>query len=456
MKKLILLLAVLIIIALLAVTPFFVGKTAEAQFYNAQNQVHNLGIDVTSTYTRGWFSARAESRASMYDIITSAVPVKYRDGLLAMTSYVVHTVHEIEHGPIVLNSFDGYHPIYKPVIAAIKNDTTLYGPTNVFSKPVRFTTFSAIDIDGSYDTAFSLTSGMHTVYGPRALKLSYDTVSADLDVSRDFNAFSFGLVAPCVSLINEDSSFTISNIVFASDMDKGIYDIALHTVHCDITNITLTTDGGREQINFNDVSIKYEIREINSNIAFTTDVVLQSLDADDDHYGPVALSYTIRNIDPEVLLQLRNIIENIQRSQWNKRNAEVNNFLLMSQLMTVAQQLLEKSPEIEVSTLEINTPDGLFKGKMLVTFHPVESINLLNMFSLLQIITADLNVAMPAGFVEEHILSEKAQRENPQMVFLGSLLKKSGTNYVLDAELKNGTMTVNGQPIPLPLLTGQQ
>jgi hypothetical protein len=57
---------------------------------------------------------------------------------------------------------------------------------------------------------------------------------------------------------------------------------------------------------------------------------------------------------------------------------------------------------------------------------------------------------MPAGFVEENVLSEEAQRSDPQMVTLGSMLKKSGTNYILDAELKNGALTINGQPLPIP------
>jgi len=459
MKKTVLVLVILFVAALIVIAPFFVGKTAEAQFYNAQDHMQALGISFTSTYSRSWFGSHAESRINMYDLLSKLVTIsagpsvvgsKQLEMLAPMTSFVIHTDHEIQHGPMVLNSFDGYHPIFKPVVAAIMNKSTLSGPTNALPVPIRFTTFSTMEIDGSYNTDFSLASGEHTIHGPTPVNLKYGTVTADLQLSRDFRESSFALSAPGVILHNEEMIFSVSNIAFDADVERGSHNIALGTVNCHITNVMFALTSEGEQANLKDLSFSYNITEANSNITFSMNTALQSLVADEEQLGPAKLSYTIRNIDIESLVKLQKLIADYQKAQQADNRSNINTFFLMSQLISIVPPMLEKSPELEINNFQITAPNGNFTGNALITLNPIESINMINMQSIMQIITATIHLVMPAGFVEEFILNENAQRKNPQLVRMGTLLKKSGDTYILHAELSKGILTVNGQNISMP------
>ncbi len=285
-------------------------------------------------------------------------------------------------------------------------------------------------------------SGQVNIDGAR---LKTDKAHVDLGkVDSDFNLhktkFDFYL---------GDANILLPSLVVMQD-DKKVLDVQQFDVH------------SNSDINDN---------LFNSHVKLTLAKVL----SDDKTYGPALLDVSLRNLDAEVLARMNTQANDLQQGSDN--NSQKALLMLLPEL----PKLLNKGAQFEISELNVGMPEGVIKGKLLISL-PAELTE--NPFQLIQKIkgdgqivisksvlkqllhdsvkqsllrkeaavtvqtvpaspsTPDVSVQVIAnqGFVEKQV-NEKLTT----MVNTG-LLSAQGSDYVIEFKLADGRLDVNGKP----------
>jgi uncharacterized protein YdgA (DUF945 family) len=153
------------------------------------------------------------------------------------------------------------------------------------------------------------------------------------------------------------------------------------------------------------------------------------------------------------------------------------NFAMLGKLMEVSPKLLEQSPEISITQLNIKSNHGELQGKLTMSIDGETSISFEELGDLVQALQAQAEFSIDKGFAEKIFYKQtykellaKASKQ-PTATELADLEKQAMTatkqrlqNYVqqkllLDigsnaykivGQLQDGQLTVNGQEIALP------
>ena len=102
--------------------------------------------------------------------------------------------------------------------------------------------------------------------------------------------------------------------------------------------------------------------------------------------------------------------------------------------------------EFNVDKLDVSLPQGTMRSRMLFSFGATDPATFA-WTSLLLATEASIDLSVPAELIDTYA------QGNPQaaMAIGGGYLVRRGDDYVMEAQLKKGLLTVNGAPIPIPL-----
>ena len=101
---------------------------------------------------------------------------------------------------------------------------------------------------------------------------------------------------------------------------------------------------------------------------------------------------------------------------------------------------------VGVQQLDVDLPMGTVEMKMTVAV-PESDRASFEWSSLLLDTVASLDVSVPEALVQ---LASSMNPQTGAIIGMG-YLKKEGDVYVMDADLKQGLLTINGAPIPIPM-----
>ena len=206
-------------------------------------------------------------------------------------------------------------------------------------------------------------------------------------------------------------------------------------------------------------------------------VKLDKLLTDGKFYGPVSFDMSLKNIDAVVLSKINEQANNMQQGTDAERHQ-----VLMS-LIPQLPKLLSKGTTLEVSSLNIGMQDGVVKGNMLVS---LPANNLDNPFQLIQKVKGhgklEISVAVlkrliadsakqalqaqasagqttPADATApveppkdlEQLATNQADEKIEALVKSGLLINHD-SDYVVELELTDGQLLVNGKPFNQAML----
>ncbi|MFC3908855.1 YdgA family protein [Legionella dresdenensis] len=186
-------------------------------------------------------------------------------------------------------------------------------------------------------------------------------------------------------------------------------------------------------------------------------------------YGPGSVEMALRNLDGDVLISINNQAQQLQGSEQQQQQA-------ILALIPEIPKLFSKGAEFEISTLTFKMPQGTIEGNMLVSLPQGDNSN---PFEMLQKIHGNGKLQIPAEVVkqvldttnQQRITAQQAQQAQqapadgssaatpdsaPQVSQMTSaqlaamtqsgLIVQQGSDYVIELNLDQGKLSVNGQP----------
>jgi len=421
---------VLFFIAVVLITPLFVGIAAEKKI-NEQISKVLLTTDVTisNIYKRNWFSSNAETSFDLSQIL-SAYGLFRLDMIPDLGKIKVKTRSEIIHGPFPLKRFYAEQSIVKPMLSVVKSITTIL-PQDVLNFTPTITTYISIDPIGGGKGVFSIPV-IDYADTETGQSLKSGKINGGMGFSPDMSILFFDFYTPELLFRNHDNAVDINGLRGSWHSNKGTDGINIVGFGFVINSLT----SGKTKINTAIFSNSQE--EKAGNLFFRTDISIRSLKDSDTDFGPVKIELSGKNIKKNIYKQLASLLSGLN----NKSENQFAHILTMTQIIGLLPELLSESPEINLKKFEIGTPDGKVSISASIKADKAELTNPNDLEGIINSITADFSMIIPNSIAKKYILNNK----NPRYIMLQSMMVEDGVNYTLDLKYKDSQFFVNGQP----------
>jgi len=467
--RIVLIIIFVLLIAVLGL-PYWFGMKAEYEYNNlteAVSKFENLEI-VNKSYKRGWLKSFAEITFSINQGNENPIKIIEKD--------------IIYHGPIPLGRLSNGKLSLKPIMAVIETKAEIKTDTE---KEYAGLINSLPPLD--FETTLSL-SGQGTTI------VSVTGINRKLEDGKTLNW----------SGLNGTTNFTSNLIEVSSDINSSNIEIEDDTFRVQMSGVEISSNLNYPASNYmnplGDVDIRIEEfssegkddgelnKVILTNLQFTGftnqngnlfnhthSLGFETLVVGGNSYGPGIYELELRNINKVAFEKIQRELKENQSTQESAMASEA----LWAQIMKALPQLLEGSPEIELTKLRIQTGDGELLGHALISLNGDYLNNpelAANPLFLLAAVKAEVKLSVSKLLLEnvlkdykiEEITDEKksrneelpgdkelqdlgkakAQSEIKQMVDQNILILKDG-NYDIEAAYKLGQITLNGNPLDL-------
>ncbi len=443
MKKVII--AVLVLLALvLLIMPGAVGVLAENQFRalsgNLDSEAPGLQL-LIEDYERGWFSSRARYRLSLEQPVMEASLKEVLDEFPGMPALVNEA--EIFHGPILFAALGREGVSLAPVLAQSFDEISIApGDNELITLPARVITRLAIAGPHSnhisvarYQHAFDQAGGAGTLtWGGMNLRTHFNAelnhVAVEgqidsIDISSDKFLFRAGPVT-----VHSQNSLT----------EYGLW----------VGDGQLTWAGMRLDASDKAAFAMGElVAEADSNIKAGKmhqglQVSLADISINGWQGGPGKLVFSAEKLDAKALGKL---VDLLRQLAWRDEKI-TSSAAVMPVVFPQIQALLAGGPQLAVPELSFGTADGVlsFTGELVFPESTPEAA-----FAFITGLTGNAQLRLPVALTDSMAtLNPQAEAGLRALRNAGFLVSK-GNELVLDAAVKGGLLTVNGQPIPLPM-----
>jgi uncharacterized protein YdgA (DUF945 family) len=433
-KKGIVVLLVLLAVVVL-VSPALVGRLAERSMDENLNWAASEGGDLTVTsehFARGWFSSEGQHRielkeGELFDALKALTgPMAAED----IPVLIINT--RLDHGLIPVASMGRDKGSLSPGLGSAVSTMQIELPDGE-TVDVPGTIYSKVSLGGSLHSNYVLAAGSHEAGGTSA---SWGDV--DIDVTTD----------PANGEIVFDGS--IDSLAFTSYNEK---------ISLDALRIEGRQAPTRFGFSIGDIDASVDRVSIDSGMgagARLTDFVIKaSSSLDDDRVraqGRVgmkidalplgaqsySMAFSLDGVDAEAL--------GILQSKISELGVDPDPMVAYAAVESEAQALFAAGFDFKIDRLDVTLPQGTVTSAVQFRFAESDAASF-DWSSLLLNTEASIDFSVPAELIE--LLADG----NPQLALVigGGYLVRRGDNYVMEARLKKGLLTVNGAPIPIPL-----
>ena len=434
MKKGIVVLLVFLAVVVL-VSPAIVGRLAEQSMDENLNWAASESGDLKVTserFTRGWFSSEGQHRIELQDgdlvtalqAITGPIPAE------DLPVLIIHT--RLDHGLIPVTSMARDQGSLAPGLGSA-----------VSTMQVELPNGEILDVPGTIYSKIALGGKLHSNYVLEAGSRDEEGVSAswgdiDVDVTTD----------PASGEIEFEGS--LDSIAFASGQDT----VSLNALSLkgrqvptrfgfSVGNLDVSLDdavigggiGGGARMSEFAVTGSSSLDDDRVTAQGRASMTLDALPIGRHSY---VMAFSLDGVDAEALGVLQEKVADL--------GANPDPMVAYASFEPDAQRLFAAGFDFNIDRFDVTLPQGTITSVMKFSF--AESDPATFDWSVLLLNTvASVDLAVPAELVETFA------QENPQaaLVIGGGYLVRRGDDYVMEARLKKGLLTVNGAPIPIPL-----
>lgn len=181
----------------------------------------------------------------------------------------------------------------------------------------------------------------------------------------------------------------------------------------------------------------------------TTAATLDTVGYGDESYGPHSLDVELQEMDVAAWNELLEAVETAQQIGASAGDDPQKAFEQQMQATMAVTGSIEKlmaSGMTITSDLDISSPEGPVTAHLRVS-HPEQETDRVPLMLIAQTIEGEMSLKIPVALGEEY--PELGAQLMP-MVVQGALVEE-GDFYVMDASLKNMTVNLNGQEMPIPM-----
>jgi uncharacterized protein YdgA (DUF945 family) len=342
-----------------------------------------------------------------------------------------------------------------------------------------------LSIDGGGITDITM-PGIESDEVEEGEKLKWQGLTGDVKFSPEFKDVDTVLESPGLNITGKNSEISVTGVAADSRLEYvgpgNIYPVG--DVNFTVAEAAIRTkdesSGGYDRFAITGIEITGSSTESEGLLNCTHSLAFRELDAGGGKYGPGGYELAIRNIDMESWIKIQELL----KKDRNAPRTEEQRQIFMTELMNIVPGLIRKSPEIELTKLNIKTAEGSLDGHLKISVDGTGMDNpdlASNPLFLVTAIKADARVAVTKSLLETIITDYKkeeiaddfreADDEVPPPDEIAGMAKEemgdeikglmdqgiiteSADNYEINASYEVGQITLNGHPLDIQSLIG--
>ena len=427
--------ALLIVLAIIVlISPGIVGRLAEKSMDENLDWAATESQEVTVTsqgFDRGWFSSEGQHRVELRE-------GELRDALLAIAAendfdelpvLIIDT--RMDHGLVPFSSMSRDKGSLMPGLGSAVSTLSL-----------EFSNGERVDLPGTIYSTVGLTGNLESnlLIEPGSFTKEGETVGwgdVDVVVTTSPSSAIIGFDGTIGSLSGESGVMTldIDAIEFSGNQQQTRFGLAVGDISVQIGSVTIPFEQGPDTVGPMSVASMAELD--GDRISGSGKLQVSNLQIADLGLATIEFDATLSGADAASLGNVTRILENAPEYQSGDE--------LMVSVEPDLQRLLASGFEFRIDKLDITLPQGTLETRLDLQLGESDLDSFVWTSALLAL-DATFDVSIPEQLVAI------ATAANPQMnaaIGMG-FLKSNGDVYEMHAEFKNGLLTVNGAPMPLP------
>jgi uncharacterized protein YdgA (DUF945 family) len=421
--------------AVVLVSPAIVGRLAEQSMDENLNWAASESGDLKVTsehFARGWFSSEGQHRIELQDgDLLSAL--RLFTGTLDADELPVLIINtRLDHGLIPVTSMTRDKGSLAPGLGSAVSTLQVELPDGQVVE-VPGTIYSTIGLGGKLHSNYVLAAGSRSdtdvsaSWGDVDINVTTDPASGEVVFDGSIGSLSFTADNEMVSL----DSLTLEGRQQPTRFDVSVGDIDMVVEGVSIGGGL----GGSTAISRFAVKGSSVLDDDRINVDGQTSMAMEQLPLGAMSYD---MTFRLGGVDAAAMGALQQKISDMGDNP--------DPMAAYALLEPAAQRLFAAGFEFDIERLDVTLPEGTMTSVMQFSIKEGDPATF-DWSSLLLNSEASIDVSIPAGLVETFA------QGNPQaaMVIGGGYLVKRGDDYVMEARLKKGLLTINGAPIPIPL-----
>ncbi|MEL7184810.1 MAG: DUF945 family protein [Pseudomonadota bacterium] len=427
-------LAGIIILALvLIVSPGIVGKLGEESLDENLNRAADQSAELVVTsqgFERGWFSSEGEHRIELGDGELRQMLTMMSDGGGEHPVLIINT--KIDHGIIPVTSMSRDHGSLAPGLGSA-----------VSTMRLELEDGSSVDIPGEIYSKLALNGDLDSEYVLEAGSTALDEgtvewLDANIKIEADASSGGYGFDGEIGGMVmTEDSDvMTIGPMSFSGDQEPGEFGYLVGDVDFTMDSVRVVSNGN-EAVNMSGLKVVADNAVDGDRVVGEGSIIVESMTVPD--FGNIAMNIqATSNTDAEAL--------GLLMAAMDKLPPDADPSLAMMMAEQEGKNLFAAGLDFAVPRFDVELPMGAVEMAMSFST-PEQDRDAFEWTSLLLKGQASFDMKVPEALVQ------MATSMNPQaggIVAMG-YLRKEGDYYVMDADMEQGLLTINGAPIPIPM-----
>jgi uncharacterized protein YdgA (DUF945 family) len=445
------------------------------------NQTNGLFVGIEH-YNRGWFSSDAQIKWRLH---VAERLVKDNDGnsqAIPAENYELITPIIVHHGPIIYSEGQihfgmGYGTAILPLPEEY-NQKFSQQFTAESSKPVlNFSVFISYLLHSSIELSLPK---FNLVAKDKTGILNWDGMTVTLSMSSNQDKVDGDVHLAGMEFSKDDTKMTLGKVGIDYNLHQTSLGLFLGDANFSLPSFNVTTKN-EPVFGINDL-LASSSSDIDGSL-FNTHfkLGLKSVAVSNKTYGPGALEVSLRNLDADILANIN------QQANAMQSGSEEERQKAMLAILPELPKLLNKGAELEISKLSMKIPEGDIDGSLLVSLPKGDNAN---PFELIQKIQGHAKLKVPSALVkqlmQQTVQQQMASQPEMQQALIqqlqdsnsaanqqtltteqiatmqadkqiavleqNGLVVLSGTDYVVELNLEQGKLIVNGKPFDPSML----
>jgi uncharacterized protein YdgA (DUF945 family) len=429
--------ALLVFLALIIiVSPGILGRLAEKSVDENLNWAAAESGDLvisTDSFDRGWFSSEGQHRVEIKEGNLKAMLQELGPPGDELPVLIINT--HLDHGLIPVSSMSRENGSLAPGLgSAVSTLSVEFSDGKSIEVPGKI--YSSVALGGELESSYELEAGSHddghtkAAWGTSIIEVTTNPLSGDVTFSGNLRGLSFA---------DKSESLEVNTLTFSGSQAPTTFGFATGDVKMALDGVSVSTNGiqagGVKRMSI-DGHTQLDNGRVNGRT--TLEVELSAL----PQFGDISVAGDI-SLEGADAKALGTLIKKLEALGPTPDEAQV--YPAVEQDL---KRLLASGLELRLDQLDVTLPMGTVTTAM--KFKVLEKdASTFDWSSLLLATEASADVSVPEALVD------MAMQTNPQagaMIGMG-FLQKNGDVYEISAEYKKALLTINGQPMPVPLGT---
>ena len=433
-KKGIVVLLVLLAVVVL-VSPAIVGRLAEQSMDDNLNWAASEGGDVKVTsehFTRGWFSSEGRHRVELKegDLLTALQAITGPMPAEDLPVLIINT--RLDHGLIPVTSMGRDKGSLAPGLGSAVSTLQVELPDGELLD-VPGTIYSTVALGGQLRSNYVLETGSRSEDGVSA---SWGNVNINVTTDASSGIVEYDGALASLSFESGQESMSLDALSFDGRSVPTRFGVPVGDIDFALEGLSLDRGTGN--------ATRANRLAVSGSTSLDGDrfdsQVRTSAAMDVPQVGAVAVEMDLS------LDGLDGASSGALQAKIKEMNAAADPMIAYSALEQDAKRLFAAGFDFDIARFELTMPQGTMTSVMRFSFNEADPATF-DWSSLLLTTEASVDLSLPVNMVEA------IATDNPQAALLigGGYLVKRGDFYVAEARMKQGLLTVNGAPIPIPI-----